>query len=298
MSSSRNDSRDPLRAPISAPNAAATEDAEEILRGIVMFHIGRSGSTVLGDLLGQHSAIRWDSEIYERVFRDVERNAGPLFLTSDASAPVLAQQAWRPLLPADPLQHLQKRISQICVDKAWKSFYGFEVKFFHLRFFGMSLVDYVEGLKEFGFEAFVVLKRRNLLRKIVSSLVAEQAKQYHFRHGETVPRQAIVLDLEQVSVDREQKSFLQFLEKYDEMFALLDELLEGERVLELVYEDDLLDDPQQGYRKVCEFLNLAWEPSSVNFVRTNPFPLREILVNFEEVARALRGTPYAWMLDD
>lgn len=36
---------------------------------IVMFHIGRSGSTVLGDLLDQHSSVYWDGEIYQSFYR-------------------------------------------------------------------------------------------------------------------------------------------------------------------------------------------------------------------------------------
>lgn len=111
-------------------------------------------------------------------------------------------------------------------------------------------------------------------------------------------RRPLVLDPANVLVDREQKSLLEFFEKYETMFALLEELLARERTLELVYEDDLLEDPQRGYRKVCEFLNLAREQPTVNFVRGTPFSAREIVVNFEDVAHALRDTPYAWMLDE
>jgi hypothetical protein len=32
---------------------------------VMMFHAGRSGSTVLGDLLGQHPRVFWDSEIFQ-----------------------------------------------------------------------------------------------------------------------------------------------------------------------------------------------------------------------------------------
>ncbi len=291
MSRTHNDSRDSTQT--SFASSTDGEDAPTVLRGVAMFHVGRSGSTVLGDLLHQNPAVHWDGEIYERIFQEVGRKVGPLFLASDAPPLAFEQQAWRTFLPSDPLRYLQERI-----EVTPKSVYGFEVKFFHLRFFGMSIVDYVAGLKLFGFDAFLLLKRRNFLRGVVSSLVAAQAKQYHFRNAEEVRCRPIVLDLERIEMDREEKSFFQFLEKYNAMFELLEELLEGERVLELVYEDDLLDDPRRGYRKVCEFLNLSDDPSEVRFVRSTPFPLREILVNFEEVARTLRGTPHAWMLDE
>lgn len=158
----RNDSR------VFARNRSLLFDgaaAGKSLRGVALFHIGRSGSTMLGDLLDQHSAIAWDGEIYEHAFQRVERKTGPLFLSSDTSLLELCMQPWSELLPPDALEYLQERIAL-----TQKSVYGFEVKFFHLRFFGMSLVDYVEGLKNLGFDAFVILKRRNLLRAIVSSL--------------------------------------------------------------------------------------------------------------------------------
>ncbi len=48
---------------ISAPTIVPIISKE--LKGCVaMFHVGRSGSTVLGDLLDQHPDIFWDSEIY------------------------------------------------------------------------------------------------------------------------------------------------------------------------------------------------------------------------------------------
>ena len=53
----------------------ATQTLKSILSGnfskpkqsknIAMFHAGRSGSTVLGDLLNQNPQIFWDSEIFQ-----------------------------------------------------------------------------------------------------------------------------------------------------------------------------------------------------------------------------------------
>lgn len=290
MFRTRNDSRAFARTRSLISDGAPAGKAQ---RGVALFHVGRSGSTVLGDLLDQNSALHWDGEIYEHAFQRVERKTGPLFLPSNTSPFELRAQPWSALLPSDALEYLRRRIAQ-----TQKRVYGFEVKFFHLRFFGMSLVDYVEGLKGLGFDAFVILKRRNLLKMVVSSLVAAQRKQYHFRNAQGVQRRSIVLDPEKVANDREQKPLLEFFEKYEAMFALLEELLIGERMLELIYEDDLLEDPQHGHRKVCEFLKLECGQPTVNFVRSTPFSLREIVVNFDDVVRTLRDTPYAWMLDE
>ncbi|PJF28066.1 MAG: hypothetical protein CUN53_01670 [Phototrophicales bacterium] len=50
---------------------------------VAMLHLGRTGSTVLGDLLNQHPKILWDSEIYYR------------FLIGYANYQGEALEAWR-----------------------------------------------------------------------------------------------------------------------------------------------------------------------------------------------------------
>ena len=83
-----------------------------------------------------------------------------------------------------------------------------------------------------------------------------------------------------------------------EQFRRLDELLANRNVLRLTYEDDIAPDPRIGYRRTCEFFGIQYEPAEVRLGKSNPFPLAEILVNYSEVERALRDTPFAWMLRD
>lgn len=104
---------------------------------IVMFHIGRSGSTVLGDLLRQHPQVFWDSEIYQRLLRDRDKN-GTLYPSSAS--------------PGDAPEYLRARMP-----RAGKRFYGFEVKFFHLRRLNVQLSHYVGSLRCLGFTHFVIL---------------------------------------------------------------------------------------------------------------------------------------------
>ena len=39
---------------------------------IAMFHIGRSGSTVVANLLNNHPKILWDGEIYHKLIKDLD----------------------------------------------------------------------------------------------------------------------------------------------------------------------------------------------------------------------------------
>jgi hypothetical protein len=72
---------------------------------------------------------------------------------------------------------------------------------------------------------------------------------------------------------------------------------ESLRRLTLTYEDDIESDPMIGYRKMCDFLNIVPEPMTVRFKKRNPFPLERIILNFEDVEAALRGSRFEWMLE-
>jgi hypothetical protein len=66
--------------------------------------------------------------------------------------------------------------------------------------------------------------------------------------------------------------------------------------LSLTYEDDLAANPDEAYRRVCDFAGLGHYEATVRLGRTNPFELRDILTNFADVERVLRGTSFEWML--
>ena len=244
----------------------------------VMFHIGRSGSTVLADLLAQHADCFWSGEIYERAFQTLERQGTPL--QSGA-------------VPLDPVQFLAHVMS-----RADKPIYGFELKFYHLQLFGVALEDFLSLLDALEFRHFVVLERRNALRKIVSSLVAQQKNKYRQPSGEQASLTRVRLDVDALHVDRTTGPLVGFLQTYQERFRRLDQLLAGRSVLRLTYEDDIEPDPRIGYRRACEFLGIAPQPVDVRLGKSNPFPLAEILLNCTEVQQALSGTPFAWMLDE
>lgn len=53
----------------------------------------------------------------------------------------------------------------------------------------------------------------------------------------------ITLDCKQFKLDYQSRSHMGFFEEWDEDFRRLTQLLETDRVLNLVYEDDIIDDP-------------------------------------------------------
>lgn len=244
---------------------------------IVMFHTGRSGSTVLGDLLGQHAGIFWDGEIFQ--------NSSSLWLPrKKRKDPGRTQQAAR---------HLRSRMRL-----AGRCFYGVEMKFMHLSWIGMSLEGFLALTRRLKFSHYVILRRRNQLRALVSSLVADATGSFHNRkEGHTAPTR-IRIDVENVSRSKEPLSLPDYFTRQNEEFESLLRQLAGERVLSLVYEDDIEKDPSVAYRRVIAFLGLEPTPVQVNLRRTNPFPLSEIIENVDDVKAALLGTPFEWMLQD
>lgn len=241
-----------------------------------MFHIGRSGSTVLGELLGQHPDVHWDGEVHRPAVRALKRGRKRASVKT-----------------ADPIGALATRIAA-----SPKPVYGFEVKFFHLRVLGVTLARYLDALQGLNVSRFIVLRRRNTLRKVVSSLVAQQAGAYRLPAGAQPKPRQVEVNVERLVIDADAKPLLAFLEGYERAFAGIEKHLAARQSLTLVYEDDLLLDPVSGYRRTCEFLGLAPAAAEVRAGRNNPFPLEQIVSNIDQVRSALAGTPFAWMAQD
>lgn len=242
--------------------------------GIVcMLHLGRSGSTVLGDLLDQNPYVGWDGEIYEP-----------------------GRQLWRAGL--DPVGLMQTRAAA-----TRSGFYGFELKPFHARLVGRSIDELVPALAAAGVTHWLVLKRRNYLRKLASTAMARVTKQWHRRGTQAPPTPAnmavrVRIDPQAHFIDAETRPIREFFEGYDRFFAEVDDLLASRDVLRLSYEGDLQHEPAAGYRKVCRFLDVAPMPVTVRYAPTTPFALAEVIENLADVQESLHGTSWAWMAED
>lgn len=240
-----------------------------------MFHVGRSGSTVLSDLLEQHGDVYWDGEVYEkRVFWDYHYAEVPPDLKVTAKDLIASR-----------------------LKRSGRRFYGFEVKFFHLDLAHQTLADFIDDLRRLEFRHFIVLRRENLLRKVVSSLIAHRERTFHVKGGPRTGVRQIEIDPDRVYIDREEKPLLEFLDDFTARFEELDRLLGDENVLRLTFEEDVAPDPRRGYRQVCDFLGLEPREVDIRYGRTNPAPVREMITNVDAVRAALEGTSFDWMLD-
>ncbi|NJO77633.1 MAG: hypothetical protein HC827_03340 [Cyanobacteria bacterium RM1_2_2] len=196
-------------------------------------------------------------------------------------------------IETDPLRYLRKRMY-----RAGNRFYGCEIKFFHLDILKLDLKDFVDQLSSMGFTHFIVLERKNYLRKIVSSKVAKLS-QYHIKPGEAAPSIQIHLDPQQITLERHTRTLIEWLEEYQNQFNSLEKLLEDYQTLKLTYEEDISSSPRIAYQQVLKFIGIEVSDENgpaIRYAKTNSRQLSQIITNFDEVEAALRKTPFEWML--
>lgn len=120
------------------------------LGSVAMFHVERCGSTVLGNLLNQHPKICWDNEIVLKHY--INQNCD--------------------LKPFDTKKFFRR---QMLV--AGRRFYGFEIKIHkkqQLAIWHKTHSELLEELIEIGINKFIILERKNYLRRMISQIVGSQ----------------------------------------------------------------------------------------------------------------------------
>ena len=243
---------------------------------IATFHLGRSGSRLLADLLKQHPKIAWEDELFS-----------PRCLNA------LAER--RPLLARKPMRYLKFRLLMAGI-----RCYGFETQPTQIQRLKMGLEEYTDRLEKLGFSHFVLLERKNHLRRIVSMLVGRSTSVWHLKSGDIPTLTRVELDTEQLLLgrgeDTKRRSLIEHLQREQESLSELKQVLGGRRLLCLTYEDDLAARPEETYRRVCDFAGLGHHQVTVRLGKTNPYELRDILTNFSDVERVLCGTSFEWML--
>lgn len=246
---------------------------------VAMFHIGRCGSTVVAKLLAQHRNIFWANELYE-----------PIFKQWNLLNPDFTQPCVMPMLPID---YLKKSII-----KSNAKTYGFEIKPYHFRLIDMPMEKYFAEIEMLGFQHFILLDRKNKLRKIISSIKAKKSGVYHLQKGSKPQFEKINIPIDNIQIDHESKSLINFIEDYQKDVSLINEKLKEKMLLKFTYEDDIENNPLKAYSKICEFIGIKITSPTISLSKTTPFSIRDLVENFDEVASFLAKTPHKWMLEN
>lgn len=256
---------------------------------LLLFHFGRSGSTVLTQSLGQHPDIVSFGEIATMALRD-------------PSAEIAAPGALAGLLEAAALEK----------PKAAKATLRcFELKYINLLTAGFrpSLAATLDALA--AGEAFpdarlhvAILTRKNLLKRVVSSLKAANSGVYHLHGGlgaedARKARDAFDFPIERASDYDTGHVNLPLPELLAKATATEQSVKSAIRarfpnVLELNYERDVEGDLPGGVGRILDFVGRPRFPAEAGLRKTSQGLDRD-LSNYQAVRSALVGTPFAWM---
>jgi hypothetical protein len=252
-----------------------------------MFHPGRVGSTVLASSLESQSLIAageiyngsiypfgewWATHDYVEQFRRVHRE----------------RLAFNQPYQGRPPER----------DTDW---YLFEYKPFHPGC-GAPLRDAVQAFQAAGVSHFISLVRRNHLRRYVSYLISLKSGVWHTTQRDDRPTQ-VRIDVGHVAdydIGFQGGSLLECLDYYYlEHLPQWHRAFDGVPCLRLEYETHIEQDPDTAYRAVVGFLGLdaTRAPMRSPLTRQNAWPLRDLVENFADLERTLRGTRYEPLLD-
>ncbi|MEO1295402.1 MAG: hypothetical protein AAFW75_06295 [Cyanobacteria bacterium J06636_16] len=248
---------------------------------VAMFHMGRCGSSVLGDLLNQHPKMYWGGEIYTPSIRSWRQ-----------------QKHYKLQVEGATLQPDAFKILQRDMLVAGSKYYGCEVKFHHLTEGQIAIADYVNHLKQRNFK-FITLVRKNFLRSIVSNTVmfSSAKTKTHNRADEKAVLTKVTLDIGEARYNGYKKPLIEHLRTHQKNFSDFEAMSSAQNILKLTYEDNIFSNPSDAYLKTCEFLSLEPCDLKIRLKKTNPFPLSEIITNYEEVKSYLSDTEFAWMCE-
>jgi hypothetical protein len=241
---------------------------------VLMLHVGRCGSTVLANLLEQNPRVHWDGKLPRKALQlygeDVRK-----------------------------VDHVQWISDQFAT--SGDRFYGFEFKILTDQYpaiFGTTTAEFLKACCEIGVSHYILLARRNTLRHVVSHYASKNRGSWHAGSGDTVQKKEFALDISDITTGRAPgRSLVDYLREVDAAHEEVRALLAGEKFLELEYERDIDEaGAQHAYTRICDFLDIPPGDVQIRNRKMNPYPLTSVLENYYEVANALEGTDFTWMV--
>jgi hypothetical protein len=222
----------------------------------IIFAQGRTGSTLLQNLLNKHPDIFCDREIFSLAF------AGRVLFRS---------------------LFIDGRSKEAALHN--KTFYGCKMGVYQLsaeQKIG-SYETFLCGLYKKGW-MFIHLKRLNIVKQCISADIAGMRGTYYSKTP---------ADVDKIKVDCSR--FLELLKRREEYLAREEKVLENIGHLSLVYEDDLLNesDHQKTVDKVCAYIGAAQYPVKTDLVKTLSDSIADNVNNYDELCRCLENTKYA-----
>ncbi len=190
--------------------------------GVVLLHEGRVGSTALGVVLDRQPRLFWDGEAYTKLAVNGKNIYKAHLRSSELPKIYLSKRTYHSL----------------------GATYGVEIKFNQISKYRDCVMEELIMLKElFPVTSFVVLVRKNMIRRLVSILNGIQRGVWHSGQPSNSRISIDVDDIGGWGI-----TLIEWLEKGYEHRLRLSQALDamGEHVLNLNFEDDISVDPALG----------------------------------------------------
>lgn len=238
---------------------------------VLMLHCGRSGSTLLGDMLDQHPDVFWDGEVVEKLLHKTSQkeSVGIDHLQGEFS-----------------LEDIVNRIANRIRTRSAGRIYGIEIQDYHMDFINCSVEDFLINIKEMGFSKFIYLDRHPI-RKMISHLVATQNNEWHINRNQRASRSKIHIVHDRIYIGHR---FTTVKESLDQMIKFKEksiQFLGADHILKLDYDTDIKFDPMEALSKVCAHLEIPENKPKLKFAKTADLQLSDLVENYSEVESAL-----------
>ena len=229
---------------------------------------------MLGRMLHQHPAIRFDGESYRH-------GLPPGMSMAEAAADGVT-------ISLEGTLERRMRTSAA-------QWFGFDFQPLYLRLGATDVASHASSLRRAGFTHFVILRRANLIRRLASATRSAESGVYGMRTTDERPSAGpVVIPTHGILGE---PTLLQHLDAVERFYKQVEVVHARDAVLHVEYERHIEGDPRVAFGMVIDFLGLQQVEPAVPLQRLNTLPTRDVVQNYDEVRKVLRGTEHEWMLD-
>lgn len=166
---------------------------------------------------------------------------------------------------------------------------GFKIFYYHpLHTDGTALWNELISMKNLH---VIHLKRKNILRTLISRKIADQKDKWASFDAEDSAQESIKSVRFEVSELKEGfEQTRQWEEEGDRRF-------QNHPLLTLYYED-LADVPEDTFKKITAFLGLTYQAPKTYFQKQNPEKTSDLLANYAELKQSFMGTPWSGFFEE
>jgi LPS sulfotransferase NodH len=257
---------------------------------VVIIHFGRVGSTVLSELLNQTPELFSAGEIYNNNVNEYIENKGKL---------------WYEIYP-NYIEFMENYYQETQLQNPTflenKKYYIFEYK----PYMQGCEIEYEKVIQDFnkvGIEKFVFLYRKNFLRRLVSSMISFETGVWHIQELSKKIHQVYInvnnIENTYIRDDHNNKNLCEAIRLYDNYVNEIKKYIQLNKGICLSFEYDIAENPCKGYQKICDFLGVqSIDNPVISYKRQNPYSLKEIIVNFEEVKNYLKDNDFLHLVQE